>query len=49
MCVYIYKYRVCMCVYIYIYIYCYCYFIWWSPFIPSKNLDEDFTNNHIWL
>ena len=24
-------------------------FIWWSPFIPSRNLDEVFTYNHIWL
>ena len=24
-------------------------FIWWSPFIPSSNLDEVFTYNHIWL
>ena len=31
------------------YCYCYCYFIWWSPFIPSRNLDEVFTYNHIWL
>ena len=23
--------------------------IWWSPFIPSRNLDEVFTYNHIWL
>ena len=30
----------------------YCYFvifIWWSPFIPSRNLDAVFTYNHIWL
>ena len=27
----------------------YCYFIWWSPFIPSRNLDEVFTDNHITL
>ena len=46
-----------MCVYfIYIYIYIYIYiviiiyiFIWWSPFIPSKNLDEVLTYNHITL
>ena len=25
------------------------YFIWWSPFIPSRNIDEVFTYNHIWL
>ena len=25
------------------------FFIWWSPFIPSRNLDEVFTYNHIWL
>ena len=24
-------------------------FIWWSPFIPSRNLDEVFTYNHIGL
>ena len=24
-------------------------FIWWNPFIPSRNLDEVFTYNHIWL
>ena len=24
-------------------------FIWWSPFIPSRNLDEVFTYNHVWL
>ena len=24
-------------------------FIWWSPFILSRNLDEVFTYNHIWL
>ena len=40
--------------YIYIYIYIYIViviviFIWWSPFIPSRNLDEVFTYNHIWL
>ena len=36
--------------YIYIYIYCYyCYFIWWSPFIPSNNLDNVFTYNHIYM
>ena len=29
--------------------YCYFFFIWWSPFIPSRNLDEVFTYNHIWL
>ena len=33
--------------------YCFLYigiviFIWWSPFIPSMNLDEVFTYNHIW-
>ena len=34
--------------YIYIYIYIYiCFFIWWSPFIPSRNLDEVFTYNHL--
>ena len=26
---------------------CYCYFIWWSPFIPSRNLDEVFNYNHM--
>ena len=33
-------------IYIYIYIYIYIlsllFFIWWSPFIPSRNLDEVF-------
>ena len=24
-------------------------FIWWSPFISSRNLDEVFTYNHIGL
>ena len=33
-------------IYIYIYI---VIFIWWSPFIPSRNLDKVFTYNHIWL
>ena len=28
---------------------CYCYFIWWSPFIPSRNLDEVFNYNHMAL
>ena len=50
-------------IYIYIYIYIFIYivfvvvviFIWWSLFIPSRNLDEVFTHNHgyaymhIWL
>ena len=31
------------------YFFFFCYFIWWSPFIPSRNLDEVFTYNHIWL
>ena len=31
--------------YIYIYIVI-VIFIWWSPFIPSRNLDEVFTYNH---
>ena len=22
---------------------------WWSPTTPSRNLDEVFTYNHIWL
>ena len=35
-------------IYIYIYIYI-VIVIWWSPFIPSRNLDEVFTYNHIWL
>ena len=45
----------CECIYIYIYIYIYAIviviviFIWWRPFIPSRNLDEVFTFNHIWL
>ena len=30
-------------------IYCYCYCIWWSPFIPSRNLDEVFIYNHMAL
>ena len=25
------------------------FFIWWSPFITSRNLDEVFTYNHVWL
>ena len=25
------------------------FFIWWSHFIPSRNLDEVFTYNHVWL
>ena len=36
-------------IYIYIYILLFFFFIWWSPFIPSRNLDEVFTYNHIWL
>ena len=38
-------------IYIYIYIYCYCYyyFIWWGPFISSRNLDDVFTYNHMAL
>ena len=40
-------------IHIYTYIYIYIViFIWctpWSPFIPSRNLDEVFTYNHIWL
>ena len=24
-------------------------FIWWGPFIPSRNLDEVFTYNHMTL
>ena len=38
--------------YIYIYIYInvvIVIFIWWSPFIPSRNLDEVFTYNHIYM
>ena len=38
--------------YIYIYIYIVIViviFIWWSPFIPSRNLDEVFTYNHMAL
>ena len=39
---------------IYIYIYMYVYIVivilfWWSPSIPSRNLYEVFTYNHIWL
>ena len=33
--------------YIYIVIVVIVIFIWWSPFIPSRNLDEVFTYNHI--
>ena len=36
-------------IYIYIYIYIYIVivvFIWWSPFIPSRNLYDVFTYNH---
>ena len=41
-------------IYKYIYIYMYLYidiviFICWRPFILSRNLDEVFTYNHIWL
>ena len=36
-------------IYIYIVIIIFVIFIWWSPFIPSRNLDEVFTYNHIWL
>ena len=25
------------------------FLFWWSPFIPTRNLDEVFTNNHISL
>ena len=25
------------------------FLIWWRPFIPSRNLDDVFTYNHIWL
>ena len=32
------------CIYIYIYI---VILFWWSPFIPSRNLDEVFTYTHI--
>ena len=28
---------------------CIVIFIWWSPSIPFRNLDEVFTYNHIWL
>ena len=46
----IYTYLLKLYNYIYIYI-CYLlfsYFIWWSPFIPSRNLDDIFINyNHI--
>ena len=43
-----------ICIYIPIYLHNYIViviviFIWWSPFIPSMNLDEVFTYNHIWL
>ena len=38
-----------MIIYIYIYCYCCCYFIWWSPFIPYRNLDEVVTYAHMAL
>ena len=31
----------------YIYIYKCCCFIWWSSFIPSKNIDEVFSYNYM--
>ena len=34
-----------MCIYIYIVV----IFIWWSPFIPTRNLNEVFTYIHTWL
>ena len=41
--IYIYIY---ICIYIYIFV-IFVIFISWSPFIPSKNLDEVFTYNHM--
>ena len=35
-------------IYIYIVIVVIVIFIWWSPFIPSRNLDEVVTYNHIY-
>ena len=51
--IYIYIY-IYIYIFIYIYIYIYIYiviviFIWLSPFIPSRNLDEVFTYNHMAL
>ena len=34
---------------IYIFCYFYCYFYLVESFHPSRNLDEVFTYNHIWL
>ena len=34
-------------VYIYVYVCVYVIVIWWSPFIPSRNLDEVFTYKHM--
>ena len=45
----------CVCVkyiivmYLYVIVIVIVIFIWWSPFIPSRNLDEVVTYNHIWL
>ena len=33
----------------YIYRYCYVIVIWWSPFIPSRNLNKVLTYNHMAL
>ena len=38
-----------LCIYIYIYIVNFVILFWGSTFIPSRNLDEVFTYNHIWL
>ena len=33
-----------------LYCYCYCYFVyWWIPFIPSRNIVDVFTYNHMTL
>ena len=54
LCIYIGGIKILIGKQIYIYIYIYNKYIllllfWWSPFIPSMNLDEVFTYNHIWL
>ena len=42
----------CIPLYIYIYIYIYIVIVilfYWIPLIPSRNLYEVFTYNHIWI
>ena len=51
--IYLYIYLIYVYIYIYIYIYIYTYILLllllWSLFIPSRNLDDVFTYNHIAL